>query len=70
MRKVSVERMNLNLVAERIQALMRRAALEDGQALIEYALLIFLIAIVSFGAVEAFGLGVSSLYSKILAVYP
>jgi Flp pilus assembly pilin Flp len=70
MRKVSVETMTLNSVVERIQALVRRAAAEDGQALVEYALLISMIAIVAVGAVEVFGLGVSHLFSKIVAVYP
>lgn len=62
--------MTVTLVVERAKELTRRAAAEDGQALVEYALLISLIAMVAFGAVEAFGLGVSSLYSKIVAVYP
>jgi Flp pilus assembly pilin Flp len=43
---------------------------ESGQALVEYALLIALISIVAIGAVQAFGLGVSGLYSKINANYP
>ncbi len=47
-----------------------RAAPESGQALVEYALLVALIAIVAFGAVNEFGLGVSSLYSKIYAHMP
>jgi Flp pilus assembly pilin Flp len=70
MRKVSVERMTMSSVVERLRALVRRTAAEDGQALVEYALLISLIAIVAFGAVEVFGLGVSELFSKIVAVYP
>ena len=47
-----------------------RAASEDGQALVEYALLLALIALVAFGAVNEFGLGVSKLYSKINAHMP
>jgi Flp pilus assembly pilin Flp len=43
---------------------------DSGQALVEYALLLSLIALVAFGAVNAFGLGVSSLYSKINANFP
>jgi Flp pilus assembly pilin Flp len=43
---------------------------EDGQALVEYALLISLVALTAFVAVESFGVGVSSLYSEIVAVYP
>lgn len=46
-------------------------AVEDsGQALVEYALLLALIALVAFGAVNEFGLGVSRLYSKIQAHMP
>jgi Flp pilus assembly pilin Flp len=67
---VSVETMSVSSVVERVQTLVRRAAAEDGQALVEYALLISLIAIVALGAVEAFGLGVSKLYSHIVSVYP
>ena len=43
---------------------------DSGQALVEYALLLALIAIVAFGAVNVFGLGVSTLYSKINAHMP
>ena len=43
---------------------------EDGQALVEYALLLSLIALVAFGAVNEFGLGVSKLFSKVVAHYP
>ena len=39
----------------------------DGQALVEYSLLLALIAVVAFGAVNEFGLGVSSLYSQIVS---
>jgi len=70
MRKVSVQTMTVTLVVERVKELTSRTAAEDGQALVEYALLISLIAIVAFGAVDVFGLGVSSLFSKIVAVYP
>jgi Flp pilus assembly pilin Flp len=43
---------------------------EEGQALTEYALLVALIALVAFGAVNEFGLGVSKLFSKVVANYP
>jgi Flp pilus assembly pilin Flp len=43
---------------------------EDGQALVEYALLISLVALTALVAVQAFGVGVSSLYSTIVSVYP
>jgi pilus assembly protein Flp/PilA len=57
-------------VLRRLKDLKRFAAEEDGQALVEYALLVALIALVAFVAVEAFGVGVSNLFSKIVAVYP
>ncbi|HEY3577848.1 MAG TPA: hypothetical protein VGK68_07660 [Gaiellaceae bacterium] len=62
--------MSVTLVLRRLQDLVRRVQMEDGQALVEYALLISLIAIVSFGVVNEFGLGVSSLYGKVNAVVP
>jgi Flp pilus assembly pilin Flp len=51
----------------RLQRLARRASAEDGQALVEYSLLLALIAVVAFGAVNEFGLGVSGLYSQIVS---
>lgn len=62
--------MRISSVARRLQELAQRLRIEEGQALVEYALLIALIAIVSVGAVQAFGIGVSGLYSKINAVVP
>lgn len=62
--------MGFTSVARRLQELRRRFQMEEGQALVEYALLISLIAIVSIGAVQVFGLGVSGLYSKINHVVP
>lgn len=47
-----------------------RASAESGQALTEYALLLALIALIAFGAVNEFGLGVSQLYSKVVANFP
>jgi pilus assembly protein Flp/PilA len=70
MRKVLEERMTVISVMRRLKDLKRFAAEEDGQALVEYALLVSLIALVAFVAVEAFGVGVSNLFSKIVAVYP
>ena len=62
--------MSVTSVVRQLQELTRRLQMEDGQAMVEYALLISLIAIVTFGAVETFGVGVSQLYSKINAVVP
>ena len=70
MRKVLTETMSLTPVLRRVQELLRRASMEDGQAMVEYALLLSLLSLVAFGAVNEFGLGVSSLYSRIVAVYP
>jgi Flp pilus assembly pilin Flp len=44
---------------------MRRVSAEDGQAMVEYALLISLIALVGFVSVEAFGGGVHGLFTQI-----
>jgi Flp pilus assembly pilin Flp len=43
---------------------------EDGQALVEYALLLSLIAIVAVASVETFGIRVFQMYSHIVSVYP
>ena len=43
---------------------------ESGQAMVEYALLISLIAIACFGVVSTMGLSLSSLYSTINAQFP
>jgi Flp pilus assembly pilin Flp len=50
--------------------LLGRIREDDGQALVEYALLISLIAVVCFAAVGTFGLRVSELYSQIVNAYP
>jgi Flp pilus assembly pilin Flp len=66
MGKVLRETMTLTSVAVRLQVLFSRAsAEEEGQAVVEYALLLSLIAIVAFGTINAFGHGVSGLYSQI-----
>jgi len=57
-------------IVRQLKALPKLAQAEDGQALVEYALLISLVALTAFVAVESFGLGVSSLYSTIVSVYP
>jgi Flp pilus assembly pilin Flp len=59
--------MILSSFACRLKGLARRASAEDGQALVEYSLLLALIAVVAFGAVNEFGLGVSNLYSQIVS---
>jgi Flp pilus assembly pilin Flp len=43
---------------------------ESGQALVEYSLLILLVAVAAIAAVRTFGLGVSTLYQSIVDVYP
>jgi Flp pilus assembly pilin Flp len=65
MGKVLRETMTFTSVVLRVQLLVRRASTEDGQAMVEYALLLSLIAIVAFGTINAFGHGVSGLYSQI-----
>jgi Flp pilus assembly pilin Flp len=43
---------------------------QEGQALVEYALLISLIAIVCVAGVGTFGLRVSALYSGVVTLFP
>ena len=62
--------MTVTSVLRRLAEFARRAQMEDGQALVEYALLLALLSLVSFGVVNEFGLGVSGLYSKIVAHFP
>lgn len=59
--------MSLSSVLLRLKDLARRGSEEDGQALVEYSLLLALIAVIAFGAVNEFGLGVSNLYSQIVS---
>jgi Flp pilus assembly pilin Flp len=54
----------------KVIARVRRLDGEEGQALVEYALLLSLIAIVCFGVIQEMGLGLSSLYSNINANFP
>ena len=49
---------------------LSRVREEEGQALVEYSLLISLIAIATFVSVETFGLRVAALFSHIVSVYP
>ena len=49
---------------------LSRVGEEEGQALVEYSLLISLISIVAFISVETFGLRVAALFSHIVSVYP
>jgi Flp pilus assembly pilin Flp len=58
-------------IVEKLRALIANARhLESGQAMVEYALLLSLIAIVCFGVVQIMGLGLSSLYSSINTRFP
>jgi len=62
--------MSFSSILRQLKKLPSLARAEGGQALVEYALLISLVALTAFVAVESFGLGVSSLYSTIVSVYP
>ena len=70
MGKVLGTHMTFASVLVRLGLLARRTASEDGQALVEYALLVSLVAMTAFVAVQAFGLGVSGLFSTVVANYP
>jgi Flp pilus assembly pilin Flp len=62
--------MTPSLVLRRLKDIPILAHAEEGQALVEYALLLSLVAFVALFSVQAFGLGVSGLYSQIVSVYP
>jgi Flp pilus assembly pilin Flp len=53
-----------------ISAVTRMRDDEAGQALVEYSLLLVLIAVVAVGAVAVFGGDVSKLYQSVVDVYP
>jgi Flp pilus assembly pilin Flp len=54
----------------RLKGLRSRQRSEEGQALVEYSLLLSLAAFAALFSVQAFGLGVSGLYSTVVSVYP
>ncbi len=49
---------------------MERDRREEAQGLVEYALLIMLIALIALAAVMVFGQGVSTLYSQVVSSWP
>jgi Flp pilus assembly pilin Flp len=62
----SVNMTNVNLILNRLYADMRnRAAREDGQALIEYALIISLIALVALVALQQTGTNIKGVLNTI-----
>jgi Flp pilus assembly pilin Flp len=54
----------------KLKVLLGRIREDDGQALVEYSLLISLVAIVCIAGVGTFGLRVSSLYSQVVTLFP
>jgi Flp pilus assembly pilin Flp len=58
------------LFVQRLRDRLAPLAAQDGQAMVEYALLISLVAVATAVAVQAFGAGVAGLYSNISAQYP
>ncbi len=58
------------LFVQRVRDRLGPIADEDGQAMVEYALLVSLVAVATAVAVQSFGAGVAALYSHIQAVYP
>jgi Flp pilus assembly pilin Flp len=53
-----------------LKALLGRLGEDDGQALVEYALLISLVAIVCVAGVGTFGLQVAGMYSHVVNLIP
>jgi Flp pilus assembly pilin Flp len=62
--------MSITSLERRLRQSVLAASAEEGQALVEYALLLSLVMMVAFVAVQVFGTGVSGLYSHIVSVYP
>ena len=54
----------------KVKVLLGRIREDDGQPLVEYSLLISLIAIVCIAGVGTFGLRVSALYSGVVTLFP
>ena len=48
----------------------RTVARDEGQALVEYALILFLVALVTVGSLSAIGVSVSAAINAVLAVRP
>ena len=55
------------MIAEWIVGLLRRWSDEEGQTMVEYAIVAALIAVVAMGAVQALGGGVTALFDKIVS---
>lgn len=55
-------------MGKRLRALWRRRSDEDGVAMVEYALLLSLLAMACFVAVQALGSPVSGLFSRMTEV--
>ena len=50
----------------RIVGLLRRTAAEGGQTMVEYAIVAALIAVVAMAAVQALGVGVTTVFNNIV----
>ena len=57
-------------ILHRLHGVLVRARDEEGQALVEYALLLSLIAIAAVAAVDTFGQNLSTMYQSILDAIP
>jgi pilus assembly protein Flp/PilA len=55
------------MIAEWIVGLLRRWSDEEGQTMVEYAIVAALIAVVAMGAVQALGGGVTAVFDKIVS---
>lgn len=62
--------MTVELGMRHLKSLVRLSQQEEGQAMVEYALLVSLVAMAALVGVQLFGHGVASLYTHIVAVYP
>jgi len=57
-------------IPHKLNRLLGRVCEDEGQALVEYALLISLVAVVCVVGVSTFGLQVSAMYSHVVMLVP
>jgi Flp pilus assembly pilin Flp len=62
--------MLIETINRRLGSLLSGGGSEDGQALVEYSLLLLLVTVAALAAVRTFGIDVSKLYQSVINVVP
>jgi len=68
--KQSLRRKSLQLIGELISRIMNRTRDEQGQTLVEYALIIALVSIVLVASLQALAGGIGNVFSTIVSSFP